>query len=535
MATENQLSEGSNIESPLSNPGYNLDVDKARIENLKLMDEMTKKLSDRQGGVPWFKIAAGFLKPTRTGSFGESAGNAAESLADWQEKQEAQDIPIAKMKLELNQAKLGALNEIKASTLMAQALGTDVPTASQKISSGNVNQNEMGRLMSFYPEISRADPKQGEVLKNLFEMNVKQGTLTQSANANKVSAIDKIVSYPELLPAFIAEGILPEGFTLEDAQNVKQNEKATQPQGAQQTTANLTTSNVQALNPPKTTSDGKPMTPEMQVAYVNASQKVPPLPGESIHDKHARIEAQMRSDLKMKESKYESSLRMGEEQAKSQLGLEAEDQKARQKAYHDKHDTLAQYDYGTMQLANAKAQELTNIVAKNKDVVGLMMQGGIFNQLGTLMQKGVNTPWGSFNVDIDNMIRAGLPPEKQAVARNIAQIIAELNQNVMKTGKSIYGPQISTFDAEQMAKPGFAMTDPASFITYLAGKHRIVNTYNGEVASAMQQYFEDHPKANTSSFFNINNKNSPYKSIIDRFNTTYQDYQSKSPFAQQGQ
>jgi len=47
------------------------------------------------------KLAAGFLKPTRTGSFGESAGYAAEGYADENEKQIARDAQIQKMHLEL--------------------------------------------------------------------------------------------------------------------------------------------------------------------------------------------------------------------------------------------------------------------------------------------------------------------------------------------------------------------------------------------------------------------------------------------------
>jgi len=49
------------------------------------------------------KLAAGFLKPTRTGSFGESAGYAAEGYADENEKQIARDAQIQKMHLELTE------------------------------------------------------------------------------------------------------------------------------------------------------------------------------------------------------------------------------------------------------------------------------------------------------------------------------------------------------------------------------------------------------------------------------------------------
>ena len=56
MATETPLSQGSNTTSPLSN--YSLDIDKARLENLKSMDELSKKLTERQGCLLYTSDAA---------------------------------------------------------------------------------------------------------------------------------------------------------------------------------------------------------------------------------------------------------------------------------------------------------------------------------------------------------------------------------------------------------------------------------------------------------------------------------------------
>jgi len=47
------------------------------------------------------KLAAGFLKPTRTGSFGESAGYAAENFSDENEKQVLRNQAVDKMQMEL--------------------------------------------------------------------------------------------------------------------------------------------------------------------------------------------------------------------------------------------------------------------------------------------------------------------------------------------------------------------------------------------------------------------------------------------------
>jgi hypothetical protein len=101
----------------------------------------------------------------------------------------------------------------------------------------------------------------------------------------------------------------------------------------------------------------------------------------------------------------------------------------------------------------------------------------------------------------------------------------------MRAGKDIYGPQISVFDAREMAKPGFATTDPASFIMYLASKNIVTNKYLGEMADAQQKYFENNPTARTSSFFS--SKNKEYTDIVDRLGATMRDLTQNSPFRKQ--
>jgi hypothetical protein len=96
----------------------------------------------------------------------------------------------------------------------------------------------------------------------------------------------------------------------------------------------------------------------------------------------------------------------------------------------------------------------------------------------------------------------------------------------MKQGKAIYGPQISTFDAQKMAEPGFKNTDPASFIMYLAAKNKITNIYMGRMADAQTDYFDQNPRATTASFF----KSAPYKKMVGEFAATYQDLVNKSPY-----
>lgn len=89
------------------------DLRKQRETLNSQMEKLKASLDSRQG-LPFdpmlMKVAAGFAKPTRTGSFGESMGYAAEAAADEAEKQFARQQAINKMKMELDEKSL-ALGE----------------------------------------------------------------------------------------------------------------------------------------------------------------------------------------------------------------------------------------------------------------------------------------------------------------------------------------------------------------------------------------------------------------------------------------
>jgi len=100
--------EASIVEEKQKEPSY---AEKAVADRAAASKELDRQINVLRAGLerrmtPAFdpalmKLAAGFLKPTRTGSFGESAGYAAEGYADENEKQIARDAQIQKMHLEL--------------------------------------------------------------------------------------------------------------------------------------------------------------------------------------------------------------------------------------------------------------------------------------------------------------------------------------------------------------------------------------------------------------------------------------------------
>ena len=212
----------------------------------------------------------------------------------------------------------------------------------------------------------------------------------------------------------------------------------------------------------------------------------------------------------------------------------AEQSKAREereKPWLKKNESLSAYaDYSYVTSNENKYNELIDLVnnPKNEKVFGLLTHQGPVYALLKAGEEGVNSPWGSIKLPVyESIIALKLSPQEQGVARNIMQLMSDLNQNVMRAGKDIYGPQISQYDAQKMSEPGFKSTDPASFIKYLAAKNKITNSYLGKMGDAKETYFENNPNSSTSSFF----RSKEYRDIIEEYNAVLNKFiKDKSPY-----
>ena len=200
----------------------------------------------------------------------------------------------------------------------------------------------------------------------------------------------------------------------------------------------------------------------------------------------------------------------------------------REAAYKPKLEMISGYDRMTVNSNNSKYDELMSLTRKRPDLVGLLAQrSGPVAGLLTAMEEGVKA--GNYNISlpVEKALAAGtFKPEDKGVARNILQLIADLNMDVMRKGKSIFGPSISTYDAQKMAEPGFKVTDPASFITYLAAKNKVVNEYMGQLSTASTRYYATHRNSPHSAFF----ASDEYHKIIDDFYGTYNMLVKNSPY-----
>jgi hypothetical protein len=498
----------------------------AQTEMLDAYQKVLDSLEQRNK-INMFNVAGAFFNPGKTGSFGEALGNASQVIGKDLENQQASQLPIAQMRAQIAQGKYKMQNQAKAMNMLGYALGEDPQAVAKSLTSGNVPEQMQQKMKTLDPKviiaITATDPEVGALAKehytltnegrktDIAEQTLKE-TQKQHGFSNKIEELKIQQSYAELQI------------------------KILQAQGDATKTAVAVSDFIDKVGPTEAAKLGiKPMVPP---TFPNPP--APNLPSSKANLEEGQVmaaqpqEAPAENVAFLKEDQVRANSdspavqrAIQQEAAKAEIERQAKEQEARTKPYLAKHDLIAAHDYNTYQMNDAKYSELISLTKNNPDVVAMLTHQGPMYALLQAAESGIDTPVGRLNVPVSEALtKLKLTPEKQAVARNIMQLMSDLNQEVMKNGKSIFGPSISTFDAQEMAKPGFKMTDPAQFIIYLAAKNKIVNKYMNEMYEKQLDYFEAHPKATTASFF----KSSDYKSVVDRMNATYRDLVSRSPF-----
>ena len=93
------------------------DIEKYR----KTLEEQIAALEQRYAEPNWFKVAAGFAKP-QLGGFLASLGSAAEAMGENVEQQRAQQLPIAQMKVQIEQANMMLNQKMKQNEIYQEWL-----------------------------------------------------------------------------------------------------------------------------------------------------------------------------------------------------------------------------------------------------------------------------------------------------------------------------------------------------------------------------------------------------------------------------
>jgi hypothetical protein len=504
------------------------------------MSALTKVIDslEKRNEINYFNVAGQFFDPGRTGSFGESVGRASASVGKDVEAQRANAPNLALMRAQLAGQKYTLANDAKALNIISDNLGIDPRETQQSLSSGNLTQSQISKIPQLYPAIATLSPPRAEMLKNLFDMQVKGADVgikqkefelkegefrgkydpefqiqPRGGSAQAAPAPAPAPTLPVRPPAAGADTSKTDSYRFE---NLTPSER--QRLSEQYDRSGL---NNNLLDRPDVATLFNNMPVDQRRAAFELSRKTgePPVsadtqlarisprrPGETLDAYNARIKAEATTELNI-----------------SQKGIEA-----REVSPQKKFDLIATYDQEMVGNTNAKLDNLYKMVntPEGRRITGIMNKQGVITAIAQGAESGITTPIGSLSAPaLEILQKLELKPSEQNTARLIAQAISDLNMGVMKQGKDIFGPQISVYDAQKMAEPGFKNTDSAVVISSLVNKFKIMNHFQGEMNKAQQEYFDRNPAAKTSQFF----KSKEFFEVADQYTKTLRKLNDLSP------
>ena len=434
----------------------------------------------------------------------------------------------------------------KAFRMLADNLGMSQGDLNQNIQGGSFSQPQLKRMMQIYPMIEKSSPTVGKIVNNMIEHAIKSGDLNIKEGEFRGKYDPNFDPYKSTgasfqgspAPVTVTKPVIESGANvsapsvekdvyrfenLSDTAKQRLNTYAKNELGLQGDTMNRADAaelfnrmpfeqrkNAFLKSGEAKPSEAAPVRQDVITAPTAAaapSGVSPRRPGETLDAYNNRVK----------------------KEAETELAVSQKSAEAREATPQKRFDVIASYDADTVGNTNNRLDYLYKQANTDmgKKVLSLMNEQGYLAGIGRIAEAGISTPVGSLSLPYQDFIRAvKLKPEEQAYARLIDQVISELNQGVMKEGKAIFGPQISVYDAQKMAEPGFKRSDPPIVISTLVNKFKIMNHFQGELNKAQTDYFERNPAAKTSQFF----KSSEYKDVAKQYVETMKKLNQLSPF-----
>jgi hypothetical protein len=180
----------------------------AQKEYVEALNKQLAALENRQG-FNLFNLAGAFLNPGRTGSFGESLGNAATTLGADLRRQEERELPIAQMRAQIAGQKYDMQKEATGMQMLAQAAGVAPDNLQEGIAMAMGNPAAMQRIMAITPYLSG---KPLEMAKIIFGQNKDMQELVFKQMEAGVKPAEILLRVPGAEPILRSLNALPPGY-----------------------------------------------------------------------------------------------------------------------------------------------------------------------------------------------------------------------------------------------------------------------------------------------------------------------------------
>jgi hypothetical protein len=482
-------------DEPINQMAQRYDIDPAQAKSYEeqraLLAQLQTALGKQQpkntgasDAEAYFRIAAALGRPTRFGSFGESLGPVAESLADTMaSRKEAERLGAAqqianiqaRMGLIKEQRELGKEENLQKMVYKYMNKGKNVidDVSGKSASDSDGLPDDMRALILTQPpekaiatliDFAKENNKPSDLIRGVKYLVANNAISPEKGNEiiqdnlqGKVEQID--VSVPELGGTFKLTG--PEARKYYES----------------------------SILPTRLAPKGAQASPTP-----GAAQQQAPLSQEQMEAKKVALTEQAKADI---------------EEGKT---------------------LVASKPFAQKQVQLAKT--ISGMAKTNPKSFGIIADPGLSNAVATIIDKGVSTPWGAISVDVEEpLAKLKLSKTDLQARRQVLQPLIEMEIGFRKLYLKGEGP-VSNVEGELAKFIGPQLSDDPVTVQRKAGMIEIGAAKQARVIDAYQAYKSKHPEAGPQSFY----QTPEFKNIEAAYDKKYMDFVQKNniPFEYKG-
>ena len=458
----------------------------AKSEYLDALNRVSQAIdAQSEQKFPWFEMAGAFLNPGQSGSFGEGLGRAAGVVGQYQQRQQANAVPLAQMKMALAGQKYEVENKARALQLLGAALGTTPEIAAKALQAGAIKPGSI--TPELYAQISQLSPEVGSLVKNIFDMQSKVAEQVREDLKAGMSMAELRAKYGTAVDSLIP-------------------------------------ANMRSALPQPAAAPAQPAVPPAQPA-VPPAQPVAVLPSAVGATTQPVAPQPALAGQPVAEAPIDTSLE-GMPLA-AQVDVMKERAKEMDKPFLEKRNTIVTYDPAMLNASTRDLRELYKITEKYPRIFGLLMQDrGLLAGLQAAAQAGITAgTLGSISAPVEEFIKKNRLTYDEEVNLQVAsKIIARQFFENAKINKATLGPQISNSDVILLKAPAVTEQDSAEAIRYWVKQNILGNKQREDLYRSLSDYEKQAGgRSSPTMFF----RSRAFDNILQKYDRLFNDLMVK--------
>jgi hypothetical protein len=535
-------------------------------EKAKYNESIQKVLSafENRSQIPWFKMAAAFADPGRTGTFGEAFGKAMGAVAQSQEEDRARELPIAQMRAQLAGQQYEMSKEEKAYAILARDMGFQSPQqAQQALQSG---QGVVGMGSRFSPEtymsIARFSPKIAETYSKAAGMDIERTKVINEGikTGIELSKLYKIHGKDAVDYALSSQGINPSAGSGQSAPLTGQTTApTTRPQtittaagevpvgddGVPTTAIRDSNGNVVDIGVTEDPKANKVIINGVEVTRPSGASNTqesgsPQFGYENLGNGRYRMLYNGQIVSVPKDMPDEKKLEFLAEISKTHNKIYQDVVAAANKPWQEKQDELLKYDNNATTQNLGRIDQILKLVKYNPRISGMLQSqenGDKFRSVlnGTLVaaQEGIKAGnYGQISLPIEKFMQtANLNKEERAAVGELTRLLSQEFMAGMKANRGLLGVNPTDNDARlYQATMASTLNLPDNIYAWAQGRRAEYQTANEMYKGFVSHLQKSGTGSNPNAFFI--NPNSPYHTATQNYASLMSKIYANSPGVQ---